>query len=354
MSREDWYNSLFIEGKSANLKKEKLRNLYQVPKRPRKYATVRHSSVEKGAVHQADIIFMPDDDGYRYALVVCDVGGERTTDAEPLKIKSVGEVLQAFKTIYKRKILKPPKYTLQVDNGGEFKGDVRKYFKDKGIYIRYGKPDRHQNQASVEAKNYTIGKTLFMRMAAEELETEESTREWVEYVPRLIKALNKRLKKNSTRFTGYDKPVDATENEELIPEGTDVRVALDAPREVLTTGHKLHGKFRAGDIRWEKDPTEVKQILLAPAQPVMYLTERYPHTAYLAEQLQIVPEDENNPPESIIRKFTIEKLLNRKKVKNRIYFLVKWKNYPSSYNSWEPRTTLMEDAPELVLEYEKR
>lgn len=351
-TKDDWYNSLFQEGNDADLKKEKLRNLFKVPRKPKKYATVAHSSVEKGCVHQADLLFMPNDASFRYALVVCDVGGERQTDAEPLKSKSVEEVLAAFKTIYKRGILKPPKHTLQVDNGGEFHGAVKKYFKDKGIYIRYGKPDRHQQQASVESKNYIIGKALHMRMAAEELETGETTREWVEYLPRLIKALNKRLKKNSRKFVGYDLPVVAKKNEEIIPEGTEVRIALDAPREVLTTGNKLHGKFRSSDIRWEREPTEIKQILLAAAQPVMYLTERYPHTAYLAEQLQIVPEDESDPPENMSKKFVVEKILKRKKEHNRIYYLIKWKNYSNAHNSWEPRTMLLEDCPELVLEYE--
>lgn len=352
-TKEEWYNSLFQEH-SKDLKKEKLRNLYHAVRKPKKYATVMHSDVEEGAVHQADILFMPVDEGYRYALVVCDVGGFRQTDAEPLKTKTAKEVLAAFKKIYARNVLNIPKYTLQVDSGTEFKAEVKKYFKDHNVYIRYGKPDRHQNQASVEAKNYIIGKALFMRMTAQELETGQKSTEWVEFLPKLIKALNKRLRKNSRTFVGHDLPVDAKKNTELIPEGTSVRVALDAPREVLTTGQKLHGKFRAGDVRMEAEPTQIKQILLRPAQPVMYITERYPHTSYLAEQLQIVPDDENDPPESLIKRFVVERLIRRKKENNRIYFLVRWANYGPAYDSWEPRTMLLQDAPDLVHEFENR
>ena len=38
-----------------------------------------------------------------------------------------------------------------------------------------------------------------------------------------------------------------SKNVELLSEGTKVRVALDEPRGV--TGEKLHGSFRASDIR---------------------------------------------------------------------------------------------------------
>ncbi len=51
---------------------------------------------------------LPNDNGYRYALVVCDVGGKRETDAEPLRTKDAESVLKAFKIIYKRKLLKFP------------------------------------------------------------------------------------------------------------------------------------------------------------------------------------------------------------------------------------------------------
>jgi hypothetical protein len=250
---DDFYNTLGINIKNKkDLQNEKLYNLYDKPKKVKVWPSVNKSNIQEGAVQQCDLLFMPEDEGYRYILVVCDVGGWRQTDAEPLKTKSIVEVLNAFKEIYKRKYIKFPQYMMQSDEGGEFKGAVKKYFEDKGVKMRYGLPDHHQSQASVESKNHIIAKALFMRMTAQELETGEKSTEWIEFLPKLIKELNKRLKRLTKHFTKYDAPILANKsNEELLDEGMKVRVALDRPVEAYNN-QKLHGKFRATDIRWNK------------------------------------------------------------------------------------------------------
>ena len=80
----------------------------------------------KFAVEQADLLFLPKDEGYRYALVVVDVA-TRAMDAEPLKEKKTEAVLQAFRKIYARKYLKWPTKFLQVDSGSEFKSVVANF-----------------------------------------------------------------------------------------------------------------------------------------------------------------------------------------------------------------------------------
>jgi hypothetical protein len=355
-STANWYNSLFQEKPkdSKLLKTELLHNLYTRPRKPKLQAAVSKSNIAADAVHQCDILMLPNDNGYRYALVVCDVGGKRETDAEPLRTKDAESVLKAFKIIYKRKLLKFPPMMLQCDSGGEFKSVVKKYFEDAGVAIRVGKVDHHQSQASVEAKNLIIGKALHMRMAAQELETGETSREWTEFLPILITHLNTRMKKSTKPFTKFDAPVASNKtNRVLLDEGTDVRVALDAPKDVAT-GSKLHGKFRASDTRWEFEPTQIKQILLRPDQPPMYLTNRYPHTPVLREFVQVVPDVENKPPATMSKKFVVEQLVSRKKIKNKIYFVVKWKNYNSEHNTEELRTKLMIDVPDMVKEFESR
>jgi hypothetical protein len=359
MSKSDniksFYDTLGINiPKKKDLANEKLFNLYEAPKKVKQWASVDKSNIEENAVQQCDLLFLPTDDTYKYCLVVCDVGGYRQTDAEPLKTKSSTEVLQAFQRIYKRKYIKFPTYMMSCDPGGEFKGIVKKYFEDQGVIMRYGKPDHHQSQASVEAKNHVIAKALFMRMTAQELQTGEKSTEWVEFLPLLIKELNKRLKRLTKTFTKFDAPILANKNnDDLLDEGTKVRVALDAPLDAADNS-KLHGKFRATDIRWYKEPTKIKQILLRPDQPPMYLTEQFPHTPYLRERLQVVGEVENNPPENLQRKFIVEKLLEKKKIKNKIHYLVKWKGKPASENSYEPRTNLIQDIPEMVKAFDEK
>lgn len=79
-------------------------NLTQVPRKDTKENATKFNVSVKNAVHQADLLFLPEDKGYRYALVVVDVA-TRSMDAEPLKSKKPEEVLKAFRTIYKRKYL---------------------------------------------------------------------------------------------------------------------------------------------------------------------------------------------------------------------------------------------------------
>lgn len=345
-----WYKSLF-QVKGENMKDDKLANLLRPPRKPAIEASASKSAIGKNAVHQADLITLPHDDVkgkiYKYALVICDVGGDRQTDAEPLTNKDAPTVLKAMKTIYKRGIIERPEL-LQVDGGSEFKSVVKDYVEGRGTGLRAGKADHHQGQASVEAKNSIIGEALLTRMAAQELETDEPSTEWVEFLPQLIMHMNKRLKKNTKKWDGFEEPT-LGKNQEILEEGTKVRVALEAPREI-STGKKLYGKFRKGDLRWEKEPTEVEQIILRPDQPPMYLTKKYPNTPYQKESLQVVTETEQNPPTSMSKRLEVEKLVKRKKESGKVFFWVKWTNAKSS---WEPRTSLMKDVPDLVKAFEK-
>lgn len=349
---DDFYSSFGLITKKKSLDNELLHNLYIAPKKPKNKNKPHIQDVEKGATQQADLLYLPDDEGYKYALVVCDIGS-RLTDAEPLKKKDAEAVLKGFKAIYKRKILSLPDIMLQVDAGAEFKSAVKKFFNDKDIIVRVGKVGHHQSQASVEAKNHIIGKALLMRMTAQELHTGETSTEWVEFLPELIEKLNVRLQKNNVVKDRFGMPIRCDKFEsELLDEGEKVRVALDEPRNITTDNSKLHGKFRAGDPRWEIKPTEVKTVLLRPDQPPMYLTKEYPHTPFVREALQKVTGLQNLPPTSMIRKFIVEKILKSKKVKGEIFYFIKWKGFDMSHNTWEPRTNMIKDVPKLVEAFE--
>lgn len=60
-------------------------------------------SFAPGYTQQADLLFLPHDHGYKYALVVID-NYSRKLDAEPLKSKKAAEVKKAFEKIYKRDV----------------------------------------------------------------------------------------------------------------------------------------------------------------------------------------------------------------------------------------------------------
>lgn len=47
--------------------------------------------------------------------------------------------------------------------------------------------------------------------------------------------------------------------------------------------------------------------------------------------------------------YEVEKILNKRVKKRKIEYLVKWKNWSSDYNSWEPTTNL--NCDELIEDY---
>ena len=51
--------------------------------------------------------------------------------------------------------------------------------------------------------------------------------------------------------------------------------------------------------------------------------------------------------------YVIDYLISHKDIKGRRSYLVKWRNYPRSKATWEPRENLTINAETLVLDYEK-
>ena len=343
-------------------KNQELSNLYKVPRKEKGLNMPKFQFPNANIIHQADLLFMPSDNGFKYALVVVDVGS-RLCDAVPLKTKSHADIIKAFTTIYTRRDgkLKYPSKRLEVDAGSEFGGAVKRFFEARDIYIRVALPGRHRQQAIVERKNQTIGHVLHQRMAAQELLTGETSREWVEFLPRVIKAINDEVKLPKQRKEYLD-PVGSGESLDLIPIGTKVRVMLDSPVDVAHE-QKLYGKFRKSDIRYNQEIRTVKEFIVKPGFPPMYLLDgnigprKTDAIARTKQQLQIVDPNEEAPEASKImprklqsKTFVIQKILDKKKVNNRIYYSIKWKGFPQP--TLEPRSNLIKMVPKLIKEYD--
>ena len=344
---DNYYKTFGIKKvNTAALKDQKLFNLFKRPKKQTKSQQAHYMNDTKNGTHQMDLLYLPTDDGYKYALVIVDLA-TGLTDAQPLKAKT--GVLDGIKAIYRRPILDPPKL-VQVDAGTEFKGDVRDYFRNKGIAVRVGKPGRHKQQAMVENRNKIIGKALLMRMAAQELNTGEPSHEWVKYLPDVIREVNERYEREPIDYDDVpDQPICHGDTCQLLDIGDKVRIKLDEPEDLLTS-KRLHGRFRAGDTRYENKERTIENILIYPDQPPMYVVSGLSHTAYTKGELQKIPDNEQNPPAAVQDRFIVERLLDRKKMKGRIYFKVKWQGYAKP--TWEPRSVLIQDIPGMVHDYE--
>ena len=250
------------EDKNINL----LHALYEIPKKESGKEMAKYQ-VFKDGYQQADILFLPKDNKYKYCLVVTDVHSH-VTDAEPITNKSSSAVADAFEIIYKRKILKKP-VSITFDNGSEFKGEVKRYFEDWGdVFLRTAETNRHKQVALVENKNKNIGGTLHKLMALIELQTDKQSNNWVKYLPDVIETMNENLTKPiNTQLS--DTPYSSNYNKDIITEGSKVRVKLDYPISLIGEA-RLHGTFRTSDIRWSKEIYPVTNIIFKPGYPVMY------------------------------------------------------------------------------------
>lgn len=281
------------------------------------------------AVQQADILYLPNDNGYKYALVVVDIGS-KLTDAEPIKNKTPEATLQAIKTIYKRGIIKLPSEKLQVDAGSEFKGVFKKYFESINVYLKFAIPGRHRMQAVVENRNGLIGKYLFEHMVAVESTTGQESSQWVKFLPKVIMSMNNNLpKKTEKKLTGV--PLCQGEACNLLAVGDKVLIQLDNPVEYFN-GKKLHGKFRASDTRFSKEPYEIVDVVLAPDTVPLYIIKGFEKTGFTRSQL--VPVDDNFDDVDVSKltipknsTYVVAQILGKQKIKNKIFYNVLFKGH---------------------------
>jgi hypothetical protein len=334
---------LIMEDLGLNVDNSKLKALFKSVRSNKIQARVL--TRDPGYIYQADLLQLPKDGEYNYCLTVVDTNNNKC-DAVALKGKTAEETLNGFKTIFNRKPLEYPKFSLETDQGKEFNNEIlKKYLNDHNIFIRLGARGRSDQQAVVEFTQGIIAQLLFLKMNVDEIETNETSREWVEELPKVIKSINKHLSKDKKELIERD--VLENNNEEIIPIGTKVRVALDKPVSMIE-GKKLYGKFRKTDHRWDKIIRTIKDISIRPNQPIMYFIEGKPRNVFTRNQVQVVNENEKLPQ---ARKYIVEKLL-KKFYKGRVpYFEVKWENYDETTN--EPRSKLFKDIPDKVKEFEK-
>jgi hypothetical protein len=259
-----------------------LSNLTRTPKRDDKTNMPTTQNPNPFVDQQADLLFLPNDRGYRYALVVVDIA-TRKTDAEPIKNKLADTVLKAMKNIYNRKILKVPKI-LEVDSGSEFKGVFEQYYENI-LKLRVKEPGRHRQQSVVETRNGLISKTLQKRMLAQEVNTNQESNEWVDFLPQVIRAINDHYTQQPHEIPA-DTPIRCSgEACHILPLGTMVRVQLDNPVTYVDEA-RLHGKFGIGDIRWTKEVYPITQLFLRPGQPPMYQVNDNESVAYTRNQFR--------------------------------------------------------------------
>lgn len=337
---DEFYNTFNLakmNHKGKVLKKQQLYNIYRIPKHDKGQEMPKTLGIPSGNVYQCDVMYMPEDKKYNYVLVVVDVGNG-ITDAEPMKQLNSSTALEAIKSIFSRGILKSPTYKIQSDGGAEFHGNFLKYFNDNGIIIRYGKAGRSRSQSFVEARNKQIAKALFMRMTAQEMLTGEYSTEWVDDLPKIIKAINDNLNtKKKVKLTNH---LLINKETVILDIGTKVRTVLDKPKDIF--GRPLSGyHFRATDTRWDPKIKTITNIILQPDEPIMYEVDNNEYPAYTYNQLQVVGANEEYPiGDKVIRgtpnTYIVKAIKDKRKYQGKLQYKVEWRGFTDpAEDTWE-------------------
>ena len=260
--------------------------------------------------------------GIKYLLTVIDVFSKRAW-AEPIKNKSGPEMVKALERI-KKKLAPHRPLRLQTDDGKEFFNKVvQAWLKKEGWHHFSTKGDA--KAAVVERWHRTLKERMYRAFTA------QNSLRYLDMLPKLIHTYN-RTKHRSIGLA----PVDVTKKNEnqvwerlygkrLRPNTKRVTVLKVGDRVRL---NKKHRPFKKGYLPgWTEEVFVVAHVRRSPL-PTYRLNEwdgtPIKGTFYNEDVQKVHVTDDSL--------FRVEKVLKRK----RGQVLVRWKGWPSKYDSWIP------------------
>ena len=133
----------------------------------------------------------------------------------------------------------------------------------------------------------------------------------------------------------------------MLSVGMKVRVQLNHPVSVSGKHATLHGNFRNTDIRWTPDIHTISNVIIDNNEPILYQVDNNA-TSYTFNQLQVVPQNEQEPPLSMlhgdVKQYAVKKIHDKKINKKLIYYLIQWRSKPDKKDwVWESKATLLKN-----------
>ena len=256
-------------------------------------------------MYQFDLLYMPSDtlyrNKYKYILAGIDVAS-RFKVARPLRTKQARDVAEMIADIYKVGPLTYPKI-FQCDNGSEFKEEVSKMLEKHCVKIRRVTTKyKHTHTAFVEALKKILAERLFKVQDAQELnDPEKVSATWVKHLYGLVDELND----SQTEMIGM-KPKDVIVldqvllvNRENYPE--EDTLSEDGLYRYLLQPCEEHDdqQCRAMDRVWSEGTYRLREIIENSGNRVMYYLLNGPERAFVSEELMLIPEDTELPPDYV-------------------------------------------------------
>ena len=252
-------------------------------------------------MHQSDLLYMPSDtlygNKYKYILSGIDVASRYKVE-RPLRTKQAKDVADMIADIYKVGPLTYPKI-FQCDNGSEFKAEVTKMLEKHEVRIQRATTKyKHTHTAFVEALNKILAEQLFKVQDVQELnDPDKVSSTWVKHLYELVDKLND-TETQMTRMKPKDAikmnqvPLVKQENyppEDTLPEDRLYRYLLQPGKE-----HDDQRK-RATDRKTYR----LREIVEDSGNRVMYCLKDEPERVFVSEELMLIPEDTELPPDYV-------------------------------------------------------
>lgn len=285
--------------------------LWQVHIQPPKRVDYPHYYVtEVNKIHQADLLYLPHDklygNVYKYVLNVIDIASGYKA-SRPLRTKKASDVAEMFKDIYasgapsgyKKRPLRYPK-ELHVDNGSEFKSQTDKLMQDHDVKVkRVTTKYHHKFTAFVENFNKTLAQRLFKAQDAQELnDPTKDSKTWVKHLYKTVSGMN------NSKLARIDmKPSKAIKLEHVTLSTKGYPKEQVAPEDGLYRYLYQPGELeggqtrRATDMIWSWNTFRLDRIIENPEQRVLYYLAEGPQRAFVREELMLIPEDTEVPPD---------------------------------------------------------
>src|SRR5882724_7787162 len=127
---------------------------------------------------------------------------------------------------------------------------------------------------------------------------------------------------------------------------------INTGRPMKKLDHKRLGPFAVSKVL-SNNTYELALPKSMKIHPVFNVVKLTPHIPNDIPERVIKP-----PPPPIVKagveEFEIEEILDSRKFRGKLQYLVHWKGYPTEDNSWEPASVILEDAPEIVQEFHNK
>lgn len=178
-----------------------------------------------------------------------------------------------------------------------------------------------------------------------EMKLNKSYNEWTDILPVVRKELNKMRKKPDGDPFNLD-TIPFNTFEPLYKVGDIVIHKYEKPHNAL--GHKEHGGFRKGDLRWNvKNKLKIVKVLNYPNNN-RYILNGLPNVSYVEQELKKVDGEKDEY-------FEVKQVIDKKKVAGVVYYKVWWLKNLKKDATWEKEKDLKNDGlAEYIELYENK